>query len=131
MAWAGREGGHLLRSGPPRNLCSGCAEQEPELVISSELGHHRAGHYQEQSSLGAVINRPDFSLQTLLVAQAGSKHRASGASPVMVGLVTALVRARGAGSAQVSGVFWRREPREAVATLQDKGRGLSWGAGVG
>lgn len=39
--------GRLLRSGPLRNLCSGCAEQEPELVIKSYLGHRRVGHYQE------------------------------------------------------------------------------------
>lgn len=60
--------GHLLWSAPLRNLCSGCVEQEPELVINSYLGHRRAGHYPEQSSLGAVINCPDFSPQTLLVA---------------------------------------------------------------
>lgn len=88
-----REGAHLLRSGPPRNLCSGRLEQEPELVISSELGHRRAGHYQERSPLGAVINGPDVSPQTLLVGQAGSKHSASLASPVIAGLVMALVRA--------------------------------------
>lgn len=39
--------GHLLWSAPLRNLCSGCVEQEPELVINSYLGHRRAGHYQE------------------------------------------------------------------------------------
>ena len=98
---AGREGSSAAVRAPERP-CSECVEKEPELVISSELGHRRAGHYQEQLSLGAVINCPDFSLQPLLVAQAGSKHSASGASPVVVGLVTALVRAQGARSAQVS-----------------------------